>query len=223
MGIAQSRKTLLEPPPDHPEPELDRETLLKGLGNVARYIEGKHEHITLIAVGGAVNTILLQTRASTHDVDFYNQNLSGEDYGLIKKAIKYARSKDPILEEGWLNNKTVLFIPQNIRGEITQSAIDQNQEVFTAPGLTILAAPWPYAFAAKLDRLSGGGGKAHDLPDAVAYLHQINQTMGYGVVPRSQVLAWADTYKARYSGVHLGQVNTEYKRVYGQDGIDMGA
>lgn len=51
--------------------ELDRQTLEGALDSMAQYIRSRGQNITVISTGGAVNTILLQTRQSTHDVDFF--------------------------------------------------------------------------------------------------------------------------------------------------------
>jgi hypothetical protein len=61
--------------------ELDRQTIEHGLDLMANYLHRKNENITVIAIGGAVNTLLLQSRETTHDVDFLGTNM-GNRQGL---------------------------------------------------------------------------------------------------------------------------------------------
>lgn len=56
--------------------ELDRHTLEHALELVAEYMRTRNENVTIVVVGGAVNVLLLQSRQSTHDVDFLGTNLN---------------------------------------------------------------------------------------------------------------------------------------------------
>ncbi|CEJ57059.1 hypothetical protein PMG11_05767 [Penicillium brasilianum] len=128
------------PTPSSP-PNLSRETLTNALQNVAAYIASKDQGITLIVVGGTINTMLLRSRPNTHDVDFFNDNLTPAEIKCLSKATKSAFKKNRTLGQEWLNNHTVLFIPLHIRRILTMEALDQHAIVFQASGLTILAAP----------------------------------------------------------------------------------
>jgi hypothetical protein len=59
-----------------PVPNFNREALLITLANVASYIKKKNTHITVIPIGGAVNTIYLKSRETTHDIDFFSTRFS---------------------------------------------------------------------------------------------------------------------------------------------------
>ncbi|KAJ6076929.1 hypothetical protein N7499_008910 [Penicillium canescens] len=63
------------PTPSAP-PNLSRETLINALQTVAAYITSKNQDITLIVVGDTVNTMLLRSRPNTHDVHFFNDNIT---------------------------------------------------------------------------------------------------------------------------------------------------
>ncbi|PVH94215.1 hypothetical protein DM02DRAFT_732656 [Periconia macrospinosa] len=208
---AHPAATLLELAPvmtaghNNPLPDLDRETLLGALTNVAHYLNSQRANITVISVGGAVNTIFFETRRATHDVDFYNQQLRASDYNLIKLAMQYAQSRDTNLQSEWFNNRTILFIPKTQREYLTQQAFTQDEVVFQRPGLKVLAAPWDYAICAKLDRCAGAGlnqSKPYDYSDAATYLRRYLQIHNLVVVTRSQVYEWASS-------------------MYGQSAIDM--
>ncbi len=92
------------------EPQLDRIVLVRALRNVAGYLRKERLNITVVAVGGAVNTIYLRDRGTTHDIDFFNKDLSRARYSQMAAAIQYATSRDVALESGWMNNRTALFI-----------------------------------------------------------------------------------------------------------------
>ncbi|KAK3055741.1 hypothetical protein LTS18_011786, partial [Coniosporium uncinatum] len=81
-----------------PIPELDRDALWAALTDVAAFLRSKKLNITIIAVGGAVNTIFLQTRRSTHDVDFFSQGLSSKEVQLAQAAAQYAQGPSAQLQ-----------------------------------------------------------------------------------------------------------------------------
>ena len=65
------------------------------------------ENITLVAVGGAVNTILLQSRATTQDVDFFCKLLVQPHLEVLRSAGQYAVERSSVpLSKDWLNNAT---------------------------------------------------------------------------------------------------------------------
>ncbi|KAI1986240.1 hypothetical protein LOZ53_004800 [Ophidiomyces ophidiicola] len=203
---------------------LNKAVLLAGLQHVAEYLARNRANITVIAVGGAVNTIHLGTRETTHDLDFYNENLRQNDYQLLLQATQHAMKKVPDLQAEWFNNHTVLFIPKNQRRALTEDALQQGEIVFRQPGLTVLAAPWHYAFCAKLDRLSGRHQthtQPYDVSDAVAYLRRYLEKNSITCIQRSVVEEWAQKFDTRAPVQVLDQVNNLFKRHFQRDGIDM--
>ena len=70
--------------------ELNRKSLLAALTTMANYIDSHRQNITVVTVGGAVNTILLRTREATHDVDFFGTNINNNQRMLLDEAAKYA-------------------------------------------------------------------------------------------------------------------------------------
>lgn len=235
MGCCSSNPTqpdvgdqLLELAPNptgthQPSPDLDRDTLLTALGNVASYLHSKKAQITVIAIGGAVNTIFFQTRRTTHDVDFFNQNLTKSDGQLIQAASQYAQSQNGNLQSEWLNNRTIIFIPKDQRKRLTQDAILQNEVVFDAPGLQVLAAPWNYAFSAKLDRIAGSSGSTqYDISDAADYLHRYLTIHHIASIKQSEVQGWARLFGTRISAELIQDLNAEYQKRYGRTAIEIG-
>ncbi|CAJ2514057.1 Uu.00g021760.m01.CDS01 [Anthostomella pinea] len=136
MGQSWSRwqqrrgaKTLQELAPhktpghEDPLPDLDRDILLTALNNVASYIKKKGGDVTVVAVGGAVNTIHLQSRSVTHDVDFYNNHLTAKDFETPLNGAREAVKKHKSLEEDWFNNRTILFMPRDQCAALTDEAL----------------------------------------------------------------------------------------------------
>lgn len=206
-----------------PSPDLDRDTLLAALGNVANYLHRKKAQMTVFAIGSAVNTIFFQTRQTTHDVDFFNQNLTKSDGQLIQAVSRYAQSKNGSLQSEWLNNRTIIFIPKDQRERLTQDAILQNEVIFDAPGLQVLAAPWNYAFFAKLDRIAGSSGSTqYDIFDAADYLHRYLTIHHLATIKQSEVQEWARLFGTRISAELIQDLNAEYQRKHGRTAIDIG-
>lgn len=222
----QNAKTLMELAPfktpggDAPIGSLDRQTLEASLKNVAAYIHSKKDNVTVIAVGGAVNTMYLKTRRSTHDVDFFNNSLTTANFKHIVDGAREAAKKDSRLNEEWFNNRTILFIPKDQRNALTQQAFRQREIIFSEPGLTVLAAPWEYAFCCKIDRVAGGGikgGRSYDIPDAVQYLHQFLGRHRVSHVSKQTVKDWFAQYALKWTTgceTAINTVNTEYKKTF---------
>jgi hypothetical protein len=139
------RKT---PGRDSPLPVLGRDVLLAALDNVSVHIAKKKANVTVIAIGGAVNTIYLGTRNATHDVDFFNNRLTITDFEHLIQGAHNAVKHNNNLGEEWFNNRTIFFIPHDQRQTLTNEAFEQGEIIFDKPGLTVLAAPWSMHFAA---------------------------------------------------------------------------
>lgn len=89
---------------------MSADIIRKGLNSVAASLHSKDQNISIIAVGGAVNTLLLHTRESTGDVDFfYWTKTKNEDVTKIIVAANSAASKLKLGDQ-WLNNHTAIFI-----------------------------------------------------------------------------------------------------------------
>lgn len=202
--------------------ELTRQNLLAALGYVAQYLREQGENMTLVAVGGAVNTILLQSRSSTHDVDFFGHVLTPPHLGRLRDAGRYAieRSSAP-LSMDWLNNATARMpgVVEQL-DELVGASVSQNAVLFSNPGLTVVAAPWNYAFIKKVSRITQGTGRSYDAADAVAYLHQfIISSNSNRPVTFETVQGWGKRYKALCPIEILQPINELYRQTHGVDGI----
>jgi hypothetical protein len=209
------------------EPELSGSQLTQALTWVAQYIsQHSRKPITIIAVGGAVNTISLQSRQSTHDVDWFNNSLSPDQDKLLRQAANYALQQAKRhgfnIASNWFNNKTMLFIPPNLRSRLLAESVEQNYTVFSAPGLRIIAAPWSYACLTKLDRMAGGGGKSYDPEDAANYLHQYLLYKRRPHIPISLIQQAAREYQTRLKVDDVWLINRVYQRKFGRPSIVAG-
>ncbi|KAK3307137.1 uncharacterized protein B0T15DRAFT_553551 [Chaetomium strumarium] len=183
----------------HAQYELSRQNIIKALGYAAQYISQKGQNVTVVAVGGAVNTVLLQTRNTTYDVDFLCPLLVQPTLGIVRETGKYAveRSSVPLAAD-WLNNATARMpgVVEHVDA-LQEEAVAQNDVLFSRPGLTVVAAPWNYAFIKKYI------AKAHS-----------NKP-----VPLVKIQRWGAKYKALCPVETLGPNNELYRRTYGVDGI----
>lgn len=203
------------------EYDLNRQNILQALGHAAHFLHSRGKNLLLVAVGGAVNTVLLRTRESTHDVDVFNPAFSSSELSILRSAIQYAEQQSPVpLGNKWLNNETGTIggTAQNIP-QLIEMARRQNEVVFRAQGLTILAAPWHYAFVAKVGRITYGTGRTYDMADAVAYLHRHIQMHGGVPVRASAIRRWGQLYRRVTPNEVLEPLNALYQRTHGQPGI----
>ena len=203
--------------------ELNKQTLEEAFLLMAQYITQQHRQITIIALGGAVNVMLLQVRRSCPDVAFFGASLENNEPLLVNNAARYAGQNNPIsLGDEWFNNQTMLSLPPDVRTTVTQEAIQQDEVVFERPGLKILAAPWNYAMCSKVNRLVlHDHVQQHDLSDAVAYLHYYIQGHDRVPVTIATVKGWCQTYQKQTNDQVIKAVNKEYRRRYGANGIIM--
>lgn len=230
--------------PGTTEQQMTAEAINRGLTAVASILNAKHLNVSVIAVGGAVNTLYLRTRPSTGDVDFfYHTKTRHEDVTQLILAADSAR-KTLKLDDHWLNNHTAVFIEvrrlvllplvhlkctyyfllfvfqEGTIKILYDEAVHQRDIVFTAPGLTVYAAPWRYALGAKLDRLSKPGARPYDMSDAVDYLDRLIGKRGGRAVKKSELKTWAGEFKfAVPSDDLMSRLGNEYKKKYGKTGI----
>ncbi|KAI0110318.1 hypothetical protein GGR51DRAFT_510619 [Nemania sp. FL0031] len=201
-------------------PKLTRDILISALGNVASYVKKKGGDITVVAVGGAVNTIHLRSRLATQDLDFFNNRLTPKDFELLVMGARESLKRDKTLEEDWFNNRTILFMPQEQRSTLTDEAFNQQEVIFHQPGLTILAAPWNYAFCCKVDRLAGGGiqsARIYDLDDAVQYLAQYLKLQRQTQIQRETIKAWFARFLLSWND-NVEEVIVKVNRAYQANG-----
>ncbi|KAL9637392.1 MAG: hypothetical protein Q9164_002212 [Protoblastenia rupestris] len=201
--------------------ELDRQTLDAVFSLMGQYIAQQHRIVTAIAIGGAVNVMLLQNHQSTQHVEYFGTNMGNEERLILGNAARYAEQNSPnTLGTKWFNNQTMLQLPPSIHATLTQESIKQDEVVFNREGLKILAAPWNYALCSKMDRLvTHRRIRSHDLSDAVAYLHYYIQGHGRISVSTARVKGWCQSYQMRTSDDVIKAVNKEYRRLHGKDGI----
>lgn len=101
-------------PPGEAEQTYTKQKIEEGLEVVAKYLASKKLNVSIVTVGGAVNTVLLKTRASTGDVDFFyrTKDSSSKDSSIVHQVVKGGELAEKKLNLGsqWLNNHTVVFI-----------------------------------------------------------------------------------------------------------------
>ena len=122
MGIRSSRPVddfaelvhNIQHKPGEPEESYTKTRIEEGLKVVADHLHSKGLNVSIVTVGGAVNTVLLKTRASTGDVDFFyrTKDSKSEESKVIHEVVEGGKQAEQKLGLGqqWLNNHTVVFI-----------------------------------------------------------------------------------------------------------------
>lgn len=198
--------------------DIDAKTLLAALQHVSDYIAQRRQHISAIVVGGAVNTLLLKSRQATHDVDLFGSDVDNSARMVLDQAMHDAQQRFPGLGTDWMNTETQMWMPGPLHEELTAAARKQNVKVFDGAGLTLYAAPWAYAFSAKVSRILTGGAQArsYDLADAVTYIHAHIRANGNHPVPVATALQWARRFHHESTeSVLRDRVDHEYRKRYG--------
>ncbi|KAK7940757.1 uncharacterized protein PG986_013144 [Apiospora aurea] len=198
--------------------DIGRDELAAALAYVAQYIRQRRSRITVVAVGGAVNTLYLRSRGSTQDIDIFGADFNNDARVLLDRAMHAAQQRFPALGTDWLNTETQMWMPGPLHSELTRVAKVQNVKIFERPGLTIYAAPWHYAFTAKISRILTGGDQArsYDMDDALTYIHEYIRAHGNRPVPINTALQWARQFHHEVTAnVLRDRVNRLYRSRYG--------
>ena len=197
------------------------EDINRALSYVAEYLNRHNEDLTITGVGGIINTVYLQTRASTHDVDFCGTNLNNTQRKLLDRAAHHAmRQFSRPLGSAWLNNETTLHMAADVHRDVTARALTQNEIIFRAPGISVIAAPFDYAFASKAQRVGTEFRRSYDVADCAIYLHEWCQRHENQAPSKDGVDQWCRRYRRNLlSKDVLCQNQVEYRHRYGASGI----
>lgn len=198
----------------HAGVDMDAKTLNRALQFMAQYIQSQGQQLQVVAVGGAISTMYLRSRTITHDLDFFGGQ---GNFRLLRDAAKHARQQSvrPISAD-WFNNSTALYVSKRLLEELEAMAVRQNAVVFQAPGLRILAAPWEYAAATKIDRCTKPNKRPYDPSDAARYLHEYIQAHGGRPIPVQNFYAWAQRFGCKATEGVLRQIDGIYSQTYGR-------
>ncbi|KAF7188315.1 hypothetical protein HII31_10379 [Pseudocercospora fuligena] len=201
--------------------DLTRRDIERALAFVAEDLNSRRRPLTIVTVGGAVNTLYLRSREATHDVDFFGSHLNNEELRALDAAMQYAQRRSSVpLGGAWLNNETQLHMAPDVRRFVTETALERNTVVFERPGLRVVAAPWSYLFISKANRIGTEYERGYDLDDAVAYLrHWLSQIADNAISTRSIRDLCTRYRREMLSQEVLKRINREYRRRYGDDGI----
>lgn len=223
---------LMVPPPyrnasgmpiTHQDFELDRNTIIRALDHMGQFLDQRGVSATVMTVGGAVNTVYLQSRQSTHDVDFFLATPNATEHTVIheaaRSAARSARAHQGDIGANWFNNATQLLMGRDIQARLAQAAIQQNVIVHqyrgSRGGIVVYAAPWAYAFCGKLNRLCESNARPYDITDAVSYLRQHIQTTGRQTISVEEIEGWCRDYRKNVTHDVLDRVDDRYFRTYG--------
>ncbi|OJD20947.1 hypothetical protein ACJ73_07715 [Blastomyces percursus] len=107
--------------------EIERPVLENALNAMAEFLSQRNEEITVIAVGGAVNTLFHRSRTSTHDVDIFGSNLNNSSRVLLDEVMQYAiRCSSAPLGTDWFNTENQMWLSPSFHRELTAEAMRQN-------------------------------------------------------------------------------------------------
>lgn len=209
----------------HQAYDLDRDTIVTALDTMTDYLRQQGVSVEAITVGGAVNTIYLRSRTSTHDVDFFLGNSEASQHSIIHQAARHAnRQAGRALGGDWFNNSTQVFMSPELQHSLAEAAIQQGVVIYDGldrhGGLRVYAAPWSYAFCGKLNRLCEQNPRPYDIQDAVGYLDQYFQTAGCTRVSAERIQEWCQRYRKKVTPEVLRAVDEEYRRQYGRRAIE---
>ena len=223
-------KRVPSPPPQgrrHPELNISHDDLLAGLKAMASHLHGRGAHVTIVVMGGAVNTLFLETRDYTRDVDFFT---SDNWATLLKEASKAAQTQSGgVLGPDWFNNGAGRLLRPRIRREAFDAALEQNEILLDDPGMTALVAPWIMCFVAKLQKIAWQPEivQEYDFADAAHYLQQHIRKSGGMRLTVTEVYQWAAYYEKTIDmdtegtmrNKTLPRVNKLHQQFYQTDGL----
>ena len=96
----------------------------------------------------------------------------------------------------------------------------QNETVFREPGLKVLAAPWMYAIATKMERLGDPRkSKEYDVDDVTTYLHRYISRHNGQPILYSFLSERAAHYRTRINEGDWRRVGADYHRRFNTAGV----
>lgn len=189
---------------------------------MSAYLAPKQVSARVVTVGGAVNTVLLRSRDTTNDVDFFSEDGTAQVNLLIHEAAKDAnRKRRGALGAAWFNNSTQLYMGRERARELASAAVDQNEVVYNGlngrgHGLQVYAAPWEYALCGKMNRLTEGGERAYDLNDALEYLVKYFEKTGHRSIAAATIKQWCARWGKQVNDQILRRLDEAFLRKYGR-------
>ncbi|KAG6037443.1 hypothetical protein E4U41_005085 [Claviceps citrina] len=193
-------------PVQHASFELDSDTIQMALHDMAAFLEERSVRVKLVTVGGAVNTLYLRSRQSTHDVDFFMEKATSSKHHVVHEAARFAnRRRRGQLGAEWLNNSTQLFMPAHLQSQLYNAALEQGTLVFERAGLKVLCEKEP---------------RPYDLADAAVYLREYLRTSGRQSVSVSRIREWCKDFNKKVTDEVLQQLDEAYYESYGDRVID---
>ncbi|KAF2231779.1 hypothetical protein EV356DRAFT_423507, partial [Viridothelium virens] len=143
------------------------------LTTMGNYLMSRKQNFSIVAHGGLINCLALQSRLTTRDVDWLIPQC--DDLQDIEwKAALFATCAAHDLPVKFFKDHAMVNIQENLLETIVEEALNCRRLVFEHGGLHIYAAPFSFMLAAKIDRTGRGKeqSRPYDLEDAVAYLFE---------------------------------------------------
>ncbi|KAL9086831.1 MAG: hypothetical protein Q9165_006978 [Trypethelium subeluteriae] len=216
----QSRNRVAEPR------QFRRSELMSALELVADHLKGTGP-FRIVATGGIVNCLFLNSRPSTKDINFFTTELSQNQWNLLREAIAKVYKYQALA----MTDNCGGHVPQDSLSLITRQAIHDNVLIFQHRALSLYAAPFDFQMLAKIDRWGSDDVKnpplIYDLPDAAVYLHQYLNRSRYDMVSWEWWVAAFERYQTLRNHPDRAQMrirlamelNDEFNIKYGRDGI----
>ncbi|KAH6890519.1 hypothetical protein B0T10DRAFT_459170 [Thelonectria olida] len=177
------------------------------LASVAGGASQQHTHVEVIAVGDAVNVLYLKDRETTDGIDVFGTSFPNDHRRIVNQAVESACHDVRIpksrgcgtdtrkLAPDWFNTDTQTSMNPVLHKSLTREALGQGIKIFEmvnqhGDGLTVYAAPWQYAFSAKMYQHFSPRMTNYDLPNALVYLHEYIKITGNQKLKKGKVRGW---------------------------------
>lgn len=207
-----------------------KDNIVGALDVAAGFLHRKNQNITLMTMGGVVDTVLLQITGATEDVFFYNPSDDKAQTLVLKECMDWAvkgGSTNGVPLDKAVNNPTIIqAIGTDFLRKLWAKAEEKKLIVYQAKGLTVVAVPLSYSFIAVASRVDTTRRKHLDLERAVAYLRGwicVNAETGRPmIIPGSLVQRVCNDYdKADVNFGVLQKINHYYGSMFRREGLDL--
>lgn len=68
--------------------DLDRNRILRALTFVAQYLAQREKQVSIVTTGGVINTVVIRSRQTTHDIDFLNPRIANGNEAIFLEALQ---------------------------------------------------------------------------------------------------------------------------------------
>lgn len=212
---------------------ISESCLRDSLKQAADHLNRQGQNITVIAAGGVLDVLQIESKHPIHDLLFFGSNLDQAQKDALKVAMSFGeKTYGAPIGKACFNSDAIREMTFDLQKDLTGSVFkDQTEDyraIFKMPGLEILPVAILYSFLTKVDRMWTQDDRGYDFDDAIEYLYlvmhrkKVNSGAPLRAVPWSTIDRLCERYrKPRVTREKVEAINRKFRSRFRMPGIDV--